>query len=263
MKTLLIGLVVIYLGMAAYLYLFQRSFIYYPAFTRPASLETNLELVRDGVVLRGWRLNPGRSRALIYFGGNAERLEWSARELEGLFPGHTLYLLAYRGYGDSGGSPTQRALLGDALALYDRVAQDHEEVALLGRSLGSAVAVKVAAERPVARLGLVTPFDSLATVGRGAFPLFPVGLLLKDRYPAVRWAPEVDAPVLVLYAEDDEIVPRRSVERLVAAFDGGAVAVVEIPGTGHNDIAGHPRYRERLAAFFATAPSPSPIPVAQ
>ncbi|MDZ7751106.1 MAG: alpha/beta fold hydrolase [Gammaproteobacteria bacterium] len=250
MKTLLLVALLIYGAAAGYLYLFQRSYIYFPALTRPAALDTNLELVRDGVTLRGWRLQPGHDEAFVYFGGNAERIEYNIPEFEALLPRHTIYMLAYRGYGDSGGSPTEEALVRDALALYDRVAGDHERVAVMGRSLGSAVAVAVAARRPVARLALITPFDSLVTVGAGAFPLFPVGLLLKDRYAAVKEAPAVTADTLILHAARDEIIPAAGVRRLVDAFPAERLEVVEIPGTGHNDIAAQPAYYAALAAFL-------------
>lgn len=250
MKSLLLVLLLVYLGAGAYLYLFQRSYIYYPSFTRPAAVEPDLRLERDGVTLKGWRVNPGQPRALIYFGGNAERIEHNIPDFRALLPRHTVYMLAYRGYGDSGGSPSKEALVGDALALYDRVAGDHEAVALMGRSLGSAIAVAVAAEREVSRLALVTPFDSLASIGRRAFPIFPVELLLKDRYPAVEWAAGVEAETLILYAEDDEIVPTSSVQRLAAGFTATTPAVVAVPEAGHNDISGYPAYRTALAGFF-------------
>ncbi len=250
MKTVILLLLLIYGAAAAYLYLFQRSYIYFPAMTRPAAVDTNLELVRGGVTLRGWRLQPGHDEALIYFGGNAERIEYNIPEFEALVPRHTIYMLAYRGYGDSEGSPTEEALVGDALALYDRVAGDHDRVAVMGRSLGSAVAVAVAARRPVRRLVLITPFDSLARVGARAFPLFPVGLLLKDRYAAVKAAPAVTADTLIIHADRDEIIPPASVRRLVEAFPPERLEVVEVSATGHNDIAAHPAYRAALAAFL-------------
>lgn len=254
MKTLVLVGLLIYGAATAYLYLFQRSYIYFPAMTRPAALDTNLELVRDGVTLRGWRLQPGHDKALVYFGGNAERIEHNIPEFEALLPRHTIYMLAYRGYGDSEGSPTEEALVGDALALYDRVAREHDKVAAMGRSLGSALAVAVAARRPVDQLVLVTPFDSLARVGARAFPLFPVSLLLKDTYGAVAEAPRVTADTLILHAEGDEIVPPASVRRLVDAFPKERLEVVEIPGAGHNDIAAHPAYGDALAAFLNPPP---------
>lgn len=250
MKTLLLVILLIYGAATVYLYLFQRSYIYFPSLTRPAAVDTNLELVRNGVTLRGWRRQPGHEAALIYFGGNAERIEYNIPEFEALVPRRTIYMLAYRGYGDSEGSPTEEALMGDALALYDRVAGDHEGVAVVGRSLGSALGVMVAARRPVQRLVLITPFDSLARVGARAFPLFPVGLLLKDRYGAVKEAPEVTAETLILHAQRDEIIPPASVQRLVDALPEERLEVVEIPGTGHNDIAAHPTYHAALGAFL-------------
>ena len=132
-------LLLVYAGISALLYFKQRNLIYYPATTTVAADSTDFSLVRDAVTLRGWKLNPGNNDALIYFGGNAERLESSREEFSWLFPERTIYLLSYRGYGASEGQPTEAALFGDALALYDavRAQHPHGDIALVGRSLGS------------------------------------------------------------------------------------------------------------------------------
>ena len=127
------------------------------------------------MTLRGWKLNPGKSGALLYFGGNAERLDASRDEFARLFPDRTVYLLSYRGYGASEGQPGEAALFGDALALYDAARARHprRRYAVIGRSLGSGVASYLASQRPVERLALVTPFDSLAEVAQAHYPVVP------------------------------------------------------------------------------------------
>src|SRR5690606_28414209 len=105
----------------------------------------------------------------------------------------------------------------DALALFDHVRESHATVSLVGRSLGSAVAVHVASQREVSRLVLITPFDSFVSVGRAHFPLFPIRWLLRERHDAASRAGLVRAPVLALIAAEDEIIPRASAEALVAA----------------------------------------------
>jgi pimeloyl-ACP methyl ester carboxylesterase len=173
-----------YVALCALLYLQQRRLIYYPQFTRVNAAQTDFALARRDVVLRGWVVNPGRRDAVLYFGGNAESVEENRESFTRALPSHTVYLVAYRGYGASDGEPTEADLLADALALHDDIAKRHPggRIAVVGRSLGSGVATWVAAERKVSALVLVTPFDSLAAVAQAHYPVFPVRLLLHDRY---------------------------------------------------------------------------------
>ncbi|WP_196411322.1 alpha/beta fold hydrolase, partial [Xanthomonas translucens] len=146
---------VAYLVVCALLYLGQRNLLYFPQATRVAAAQTDFTLQRSPALrLRGWQLNPGRDKVLLYFGGNAEDLRQARAQLAPLLPDYSGYLLAYRGYGASDGTPNEAALIGDALALYDhvRAAKPHAEIAVLGRSLGSGVASQLAARRPLARL---------------------------------------------------------------------------------------------------------------
>ena len=101
--TLLALLSLGYLAICGLMYLRQDSLVYYPQYTRVAAADTDFSLEREGLVLRGWHHNPGRGDALLYFGGNAESVQHSARELAAWFPGRSIYVLAYRGYGASDG----------------------------------------------------------------------------------------------------------------------------------------------------------------
>ncbi|MEO8366729.1 MAG: alpha/beta hydrolase [Pseudoxanthomonas sp.] len=240
-----------YAGLCALLYFKQRELIYYPAATTVAATATDFELVREGVTLRGWRLNPGKPGALIYFGGNAERLEASREEFTRLFPERTVYLLPYRGYGASEGQPSEPALLGDGLSLYDEVQarQPHASIAVIGRSLGSGVASYVASQRPVEKLVLVTPFDSLADVAQAHYPVFPVRLLMRDRYPSTDYLPRYTGPLLVLRAGRDEVIPPANTDRLLAALTRKP-QTIDFPRAGHNDISQDPAYAAALRGFL-------------
>jgi hypothetical protein len=151
-------------------------------------------------------------------------------------------MVHYRGYGGSSGRPSEGALVSDALAVFDRVHARHRNVLVIGRSLGSGVAIQVAAARPLERLVLVTPFDSLATLARGQFPVFPTGLLLVDRFDSVRYAPLIHAPTTLIAAGEDEIVPRRSTLALLEAFAPGVANLATLPGKGHDTISMSPDY---------------------
>ena len=218
LSSLAITVVGIYLALCALLFLMQRQMLYLPQYTRVAAASTDFELVRDGLKLRGWRVNPGQPRALLFFGGNAEEIGYQRERFTRWFPGHTIYLLAYRGYGASEGSPSEAALKGDALALFDAIAPQYAGVDALGRSVGTGVALHVAAQRPLGRLALITPYDSLVAVASGHYPVFPVGWLLRERFEAAADAAKVQVPTLLLLARQDEIIPPAHGEALARAF---------------------------------------------
>lgn len=244
-------LVVVYVLACAWMALRQRDFIYYPQATRVPASQTDFALDRGDATLRGWRVNPGRRAALLYFGGNAESIDAMRSRLAAWFPDRTSYLLAYRGYGASDGRPSETALKHDALALYDAVRAAHPggRVAVIGRSLGSGVASHVASRRPVDRLVLVTPFDSLASVAQAHVRWLPVRRLMRDRYEAARDLAGYRGAVLVVRAERDEIVPAENTRNLVDAL-AVRPTVVDVPGTGHNAIDGDPRFERALRSFL-------------
>jgi pimeloyl-ACP methyl ester carboxylesterase len=203
--------------------------------------------VKDGTVNVSARLHPGPA-ALLYFGGNAEDVSRSIPELAEAFPSRAIYALHYPGFGGSSGTPTQQAIFADALALFDRVYGEHSSVTIIGRSLGSGVAVWVASQRPTARLVLVTPFDSLADPASAQYPFVPVRWLLLDKYDSSKYAPQVKAPTQVVVAGDDQLVPRSSSDRLRTRFAEGLVSYNVLPGVDHNTVQDSPDYWPLLKA---------------
>jgi fermentation-respiration switch protein FrsA (DUF1100 family) len=245
------GLVLAWLALAVVLWLAQRWLIYLPQATAIDAARTDFALDRGELVLRGWWLNPGADDALIYFGGNAERIELAGPVLAQALPGRVIYQLAYRGYGASDGHPGEDALVGDAVALYDEVRrrQPAARIAVLGRSLGSGVAIALAARRAVDALVLVTPFDSLAAVAAQLLPMWPVRWLLRDRFDSVAALRDYPGPVLVIRAGRDAVIPPARTDALVAALP--AARVVELAGAGHNDIDLDPAYISAIADFLS------------
>ena len=185
-------------------------------------------------------------RALIYFGGNAENVSLSMPDLSVAFPNHAIYLMHYRGYGGSSGTPSEKGLFDDALILFDEVHRKHPSVDVVGRSLGSGIAVYVASIRPVDRLVLVTPYDSLLELAALQYPYIPVRWLLLDKFESWRFAPSVTAPTLIIAAEHDELVPRSNTQLLQSRFKSGLVSFKVVAGTGHNTISGSPGYIQLL-----------------
>ncbi|MBL0728727.1 alpha/beta hydrolase [Piscinibacter sp. HJYY11] len=245
LSNVLLVAVLVYGAACAALFFFQRSLLYFP---QPAHVATPLVPVegRDGVVA-SHRALPG-AQAVVYFGGNGEDVTQNLAPLAQAFPQHALYLLHYRGYGRSTGKPTEADIAADALALFDQVRQQHPQVTVIGRSLGSGVATRLASQRPAARLVLITPYDSIEDIAAAQFRLFPVRWLLIDKYASWRYAPQVQAPTTVLMAEHDEVIPRSSTEQLMTRFAAGRATLHLVPGTGHNDISFAPGYDRLLAA---------------
>lgn len=237
-----------YLAACLALFAFQRSTIYYPPPVPVLTAPRTTTLALPGAEVRVSERPRQGPQAVLYFGGNAEDVTASLPLLDEAFPEHALYLMHYRGYLGSSGKPTEKALVADALALFDRAAAEHRDIVVVGRSLGSGVAIQVAALRPVSRLVLVTPFDSLAALGARQFPFFPVRWLLRDKYESAKYAPDVKAPTLLIAAGQDEIIPAQSTALLLSRFRKGVASMQVIDGAGHNSISDSPDYLTYLRA---------------
>lgn len=239
-----------YASVCATLFAYQDSLIYYPQTRALGSAHSTLVLPTNGAELMVTvRAHPGPN-AIIYFGGNAEDVSLNLPAFDQAFPGHAVYLLHYRAYGGSSGTPSEGANHQDALALYEHVRAQHPNVVVIGRSLGSGIAVRLASQQAVSRLILVTPYDSLQEIAAARFPLFPVRWLLRDKYNAGSFAPAVTAPTRILAAEQDDIIPRASTEALLGHFTKGVASMQTLPGTGHNTISGSPDYLTELQKFL-------------
>ena len=242
MLTLSAVVAVVYLALCACLFMFQRSLIYFP---QPRSLGSGTAVITlrvDGAEVLVTSRPQSGPNALVYFGGNAEDVSYSLRSLSTAFPDHAVYLLHYRGYGGSSGKPSEAALFADALALFDRIRIEHQNILVVGRSLGSGVAVHLASLRPVARLVLVTPYDSMQELAARQFAYFPVRWLLLDKFESWRYASQVMAPTLLIAAEHDEVIPRTSTESLYARFRTGVATFEVVAATSHNTISESPEY---------------------
>lgn len=240
-----------YVAACGYLYVRQRDLTYCPQLTRVGAEQTDFSLSQDGVTLRGWVVNPGHRRALIYFGGNAESIQDHRDTFAQWFPNHTAYLVAYRGFGASDGEPSEQALFSDALALFDTVRARHPRagVDVIGRSLGTGVASHVAGHRPVRRLALVTPFDTLVDVGQQYYPWLPVKLIARERFDSVTYLSQYAGPLLVVQAGRDVVVPPANTRRLVASI-GRPAKVLDLPEADHSNVGADPVFRQTLTHFF-------------
>jgi uncharacterized protein len=256
-----------YLGLMFFFGVLQDKMIFYPQPVDPLIREQLTPIAFELAVtdneakeeckLRGWLQldNVSKQRPLIiYYGGNGEEVSWNVWQFEQLKT-RSFLLMNYRGYGDSEGKPGEQAFYHDALALYDHMVATEsvapEQIVLMGRSLGSGVATWVASQRRVAKLILVTPFDSLTEVASRHFPWLPVSWLLKHRFESIVRAPKIKQPALAVIAGKDQIVPPEHGQRLMAAW-GGPQQIQVIPAAGHNDIGNYPEYWQVINEFLGS-----------
>jgi fermentation-respiration switch protein FrsA (DUF1100 family) len=246
MKTLLIAAISIYLALLAFLYFAQRSLLYFPDTRRVAPEDagfadvTEHELkTADGERVIVWHLAPKDGKPVIlYFHGNGGSLAYRRDRFIALQDaGFGLVALSYRGYGGSSGRPNEEGLIADARASYEFALARYPaaQVALWGESLGSAVAIALAAEKPVARIVLESPFTSVEELASSIYWFVPVRLLLKDRFRSDLRIARVKAPVLILHGVEDRVVPFRYGERLFSLIPGEK-KLVKFDDGDHNDL---------------------------
>lgn len=249
--TLATTALLLYAGICVYLYATQRSLLYFPTPEEASSVARPFYLENGTARLKIWEVVRPGAGAVIYFGGNADAV---ARHIDHFAPAiadRSLYFVNYRGYGGSSGRPSERRLFSDALAVFDEVKRRHGNVAVIGRSLGSGVAGYVATQRPVEKLVLVTPYDSIERVAQGHYRWFPIFLILKDRFDTLGRVKKIAAPTMIVIAEMDEVIPRERTEALVRAFPQEQLTVEVLPGVGH-DLGGDSQsYLATLRDFLA------------
>ena len=209
------------------LYAAQRSMLYHPTTTRitpadgglPQAQEVVLD-TSDGEMLIAWHVPPRDGKpVVIYFHGNGEIVPWRVeRHRATVADGIGLIAVNFRGYGGSTGSPTEAGLHRDAAAAYAFAAARYppERIVLWGHSLGTGVAVRLASEKPVAKLILEAPYTSTADVAAGLFPFVPVRWLMKDQLHSDRWIRTVHVPLLIMHGARDDAIDIRFGERLFA-----------------------------------------------
>jgi uncharacterized protein len=244
----------LYLLFILALYWMQTDFLYHPTKAESHDYST-LKIKNEVGSLNVFVLNPGQKHAILYFGGNAENMLdvadfFSSKLFESSkLNNHTLYLMEYRGYGDSDGKPSEQAIMSDAFELYETIQDQFQSISLIGRSLGSGVAVQVAAAKPINKLVLVTPYDSIKNVAQLRFPFAPVSFLLRDKYLSEEYVQAITAPTLVLVAESDRVIPRGHTDNLIQTFKNAPQSIV-IKQTTHNNIVNNPLYIELISSFI-------------
>jgi pimeloyl-ACP methyl ester carboxylesterase len=258
----------LYLAVCAAAFFLQTRMLFpAPAALGDSSPPTGAERLAlatsDGVTLVGVHF-PGRSNdpaapLVIVFGGNGWNADMAADTVRDFYPETEIVAFHYRGYPPSAGTPSSRALAADSLLVHDFAAHRFpgRRTVAVGFSIGTGIAIHLAAHRPVAGLILVTPFDSLTKVAAAQLPWLPVRLLFRNPLEAASEVRKVGAPVAIVSAGRDEVIPaarteglRRAVPRL--AYDR------TLPHAHHNSIYHEASFaatmREALAAVLGSRP---------
>jgi fermentation-respiration switch protein FrsA (DUF1100 family) len=230
-------------------WLLQRRLIYFPdtavppaGSVLPGVAEITLQ-TEDGLALGAWQVTPTRADrgiTVLVMPGNAGSRALRAPLARRLIAqGFAVLLLDYRGYGGNPGSPSEDGLITDARAARAYLlghGVPAQRMIYFGESLGAAVATRLATEQPPGGLVLRSPFTSLAAVGSRHYPLLPVRLLLRDRFPVTELIGQIRVPTVVIYGSADTIVPPEQ-SAAVAVAAGGPVRTIEVVGADHNDAA--------------------------
>jgi uncharacterized protein len=243
---LLIGVLVVFGGFVALMYVAQRSLMYFPDRQRIAPAAAGLPQAEEAVLdttdgerVIVWHIPPKGDRPVVlYFQGNGGGLNLRADRFRALTADGTgLIALNYRGYGGSTGSPTEDGLIADAEAVYAFAASRYpaERIVPWGESLGSGVAVALASSHKVGRLMLEAPFTSAADVGSRVYWFLPVSLLMKDQFRSDLRIPKVSVPVLIVHGTGDTVVPFALGERLFTLANEPK-RFVRIERGGHSDL---------------------------
>jgi fermentation-respiration switch protein FrsA (DUF1100 family) len=238
----------LYLAFAALLYVSQRRLIFVPDRAVPDPQRTGLAGIEtlqlhsgDGTRISAWYLPPAAANGFVvlYLHGNGGHIGYRGERLRGFHAaGWGAFLLEYRGYGGNPGAPTEAGLAQDAeagLAALLRMGIAPERTVLWGESLGSNLAVRLAAKGTFAAVILESPFTSIAAIAKSSYPFVPVDLLLKDRFDTAERIASVRSPTLVLQGGRDRLVPP-AMSR--AVFDA-LTAPKELwtaPEADHNDL---------------------------
>ena len=242
-----LGVVVaLYVAFNVGYFFFQRSLMYSPggaAATQPRVPGANVAVERiataDGERLVAWHLPPKAGRPVVlFFHGNSGHLQGEVERFERMAKAGVGFLaISYRGYSGSTGDPTEDGLHEDARAAYAWLAQryDANDIILHGFSLGSGLAVRLAAERPARALILEAPFTATVDLAAERYPWMPMRLMMRDRFLSREHIGQVDMPILIVHGDKDQSIPFHQGETLYRLAHGEKT-LVKMQGSDHKTL---------------------------
>jgi pimeloyl-ACP methyl ester carboxylesterase len=241
-KRIIAFVALLYLAGGFFLYINQKSMLYHPT---PQTLALETLLLKHTIVV-----NPDQEYAIIYFGGNADAIEHHQQAFANFFPDHTTYLMYYPHYGGTQGNLNEQTIYQRAKQLYDTIQTNHTHISTIGRSLGSGVATHLATTRPIHKLALITPYDSIQNIAQALFPIYPMNIVLKDKFDSVSRVKKLTVPTLIVLAEYDQVIPAPFSHALLNAFEAKKPKVKTVANSDHGSITAHLEYYKALQLFF-------------
>jgi len=251
MEFVIFGFIFLYFGVLLYIYLTQDFKVFNPEAIEKKELlrledthrlffEVEKDVVLDGIYKKSQIQN---APLIIYFGGNADdatRILLHVKSLEG----YDIMAFNYRGFVKSSGKPSEKDIFGDALRIFDKY-ENNRDVIVMGRSLGTGVATYVASKRDLKGLILITPYDSIVSIGKRMYPYFPIELLSKHKFESVKYMLHVNEKVGLIEVKNDETIPKYHFDKLRLSIPNEALHV-ELENTTHGDVLKHPQFENSL-----------------
>lgn len=265
LKLLLLAATALYAAVVLGIFLLQRDLQYFPGNVAPPPEKAGLSgvevarlLTPDGESLVLWYAPaPANRPTILFFHGNAGEIADRADRFAFYRDnGYGVAFLSYRGYGGSTGTISQAGLITDATTAYDWLIAKGipaERIVLVGESLGTGVAVQLAAARPVAAVLLGAPYSSTVDIAAEIYWWLPVGILMKDQFRSIDHIGAVSAPLLVVHGTEDRVIPLRFGERLFAAAREPK-RFVPLAGAGHGAISAPTGWRHEMAFLAEILP---------
>ena len=252
LKILLGVIVIIYLGLCAYLYFTQESQIFERDDATKIKIVPSIKNVKEvsfevekGISLYGkHKIAPNSTKPIIiYFGGNSSDITTFFNHTPQLDE-YEMISFNYRGYINSGGTPSEKKFFQDAIKIYDRY-KNNKEVIVVGRSLGSGVGTYLASKRDVKTLVLLTPYDSIASMAKRKYPIFPIDFLLNHKFESIKYIKEVKSPIVLFEVKGDTTIKKYHFDRLKQEIKNIQNHVV-FTNISHGDILKHKDFQEKL-----------------
>ncbi|NQY22933.1 MAG: alpha/beta fold hydrolase [Campylobacteraceae bacterium] len=249
-RNILFFFILMYLAGGIYLYIFQRDFIYFiQTEIKHDALVQNIKINNENIKIIV--INPNKNKAILYLPGRSETVSNRIDAFKNNFPEHTVYLVNYRGYGGSSGSPSEKNLFNDAKFIYKKIQKEHKNIILIGRSLGTGIAAYLGEKFSFSKIILVTPYDSIMGMAKDKYPFYPISFILKDHYNSLKRVKNIRSKTLVLLASKDETIEAKYSNNLIKAFNPKILTVKTIKDSGHNSIIKKEDYFKEMRLFLA------------
>jgi uncharacterized protein len=263
MSTVLVGfvalLLAVYLGIVALVFFGQRGLQYFPDTTRRTPAEvgavgfTAVDL-KEGTsesLVAWYKPAPANRPTILYFHGNGGSVSTRANKITAYGKDFGLFATDYRGYGGNSGTPSEHGIIADAFLAYDwLIAQGVKanDILLLGESLGTGVAVQVAAVKPARAMALEAPYANIVDIGAERYWFLPVRLLMQDQFKSSLYIGKYRSPLFIIHGTADRVVPFRHGRKLFELANEPK-QFIEVEGAGHEMI-GNEQIWQRVLAFY-------------